>query len=77
MSITIDSVNNNSTNAVSVAYELEPWMSKQQLSNHLSMSIRWIEGQMKQGMPTTRFGNRPRFKLSEVLNWNRTKGAEQ
>jgi hypothetical protein len=74
-----DSLNNNSTNAVSVVYEFEPWMSKQQLANHLSMSVRWIEMCVREGMPMMRFGNRPRFRASEVEDWisKHAKGTRQ
>jgi hypothetical protein len=79
MGITIDSVDNDSTNAVSVAYELEPWMTKQQLANHLSMSARWIEMRVREGMPMMHFGNRARFKASRVENWinAQVKGTQQ
>ncbi|MGO9448230.1 MAG: hypothetical protein ACLP04_06190 [Solirubrobacteraceae bacterium] len=50
-------------------YGLEPWMTKQQLANHLSMSVRWIEMRVREGMPVMHFGNRARFKLSQVENW--------
>jgi hypothetical protein len=79
MGITIDSVHNDSTNAVSATYQVEPWMTKQQLANHLSMSVRWIEMCVQDGMPMMRFGNRPHFRASEVENWisNYTKGTSQ
>lgn len=79
MDITIDGVHNNSTNAVSAAHELEPWMTKRQLSNHLSMSVRWIEMCVRDGMPMMRFGSRPRFRASEVENWisKQAKGTRQ
>jgi excisionase family DNA binding protein len=79
MDITIDSVNNNSTNAVSVVYASEPWMTKQQLASHLSMSERWIEMRVREGMPMTHFGNRARFRASEVENWisKQAKGTRQ
>lgn len=75
----MDSLNNNSTNAVSVVYQFEPWMSKQQLANHLSMSVRWIEMCVREGMPMMRFGNRPRFKASQVEDWisKQAKGTRQ
>ena len=79
MDITIDGVNNNSTNAVSVAHELEPWMTKRQLADHLSMSVRWIEMRVHEGMPMMHFGNRARFKVSQVENWisKQAKGTRQ
>ena len=43
MAITIDSVYNDSANAVHAAYAVEPWMTKQQLAGHLNMSTRWVE----------------------------------
>jgi excisionase family DNA binding protein len=75
----IGSVYNDSTNAVHAAYELEPWMTKQQLADHLSMSVRWIEMCVREGMPMMRFGNRPRFRASKVENWisKQAKGTRQ
>ena len=79
MDANTDSLNSNSTNAVSAVYELEPWMTKQQLSNHLSMSVRWIEMCVRAGMPMMHFGNRARFKVSQVENWisKQAKGTRQ
>ena len=74
-----DSVYDDDTAAVRVVYELEPWMTKRQLSNHLSMSVRWIEMCVRDGMPMMRFGSRPRFRASEVENWisKQAKGTRQ
>lgn len=79
MGITIDSVHNDSANAVNPAYMVEPWMTKQQLSQHLSMSVRWIEMCVRDGMPMMRFGSRPRFRASEVEDWlsKQAKGTRQ
>ena len=76
---TTNSVYSNSTNAASAVYELEPWMTKQQLANHLSMSVRWIEMRVSEGMPVMHFGNRARFKVSQVENWisKQAKGTRQ
>ncbi len=67
------------TSAGCVAYDLEPWMTKQQLARHLSMSVRWIELRVKDGMPMMRFGSRARFRASEVENWisKQAKGTGQ
>jgi excisionase family DNA binding protein len=79
MDATIDSVYNDSTNAVPAVYAVEPWMTKQQLANHLKMSIRWIEMCVREGMPMMRFGSRPRFKASQVEHWisKQAKGTRQ
>jgi excisionase family DNA binding protein len=79
MDTTIHGINSSNTNAVSVVYALEPWMTKQQLANHLSMSKRWVEMRVREGMPMMHFGNRARFKASQVENWisKQAKGTRQ
>lgn len=69
----------DSTRADCFTYDLEPWMTKQQLARHLSMSVRWIEQRVKDGMPMVRFGSRPRFRASEVEQWisKQAKGTRQ
>ena len=47
----------------------EPWLTKTQLAAYLGVSVRWIEYQIRAGMPTLRFGNRAHFKASEVDAW--------
>ena len=79
MGITIDSVHNDSANAVNPRLYAELWMTKQWLSQHLSMSVRWIEMCVRDGMPMMRFGSRPRFRASEVEDWlsKQAKGTRQ
>jgi excisionase family DNA binding protein len=79
MDVTIDSVYHDGTNAVRAAYHIEPWMTKQQLANHLGMSIRWVEMRVRDGMPMMRFGSRPRFRASQVEDWisKQAKGTRQ
>ena len=62
------SPNPNIPNA-EATYLTEPWLTKQQLSSHLHMSVRWIEMQVRKGMPVARFGSRPRFRVSAVEEW--------
>jgi hypothetical protein len=47
----------------------EPWLSKQQLAKHLSVSVRSIELAVADGMPHARIFGRPKFKVSEVEPW--------
>ena len=47
----------------------EPWLTKKQLAAHLGFSTRWIELRVNEGMPSTPFGGRRRFHLSEVEAW--------
>lgn len=47
----------------------EPWLTKTQLAAYLGVSVRWIEYQIRAGMPTLRFGNRAHFKASAVDAW--------
>lgn len=37
----------------------ERWITKRDLTAHLGMSKRWVEEQLRDGMPTMRIGNRP------------------
>lgn len=47
----------------------EPWMNKRQLAAYLGFSTRWVELRVKEGMPAQRWGNRLRFRASEVEEW--------
>lgn len=49
--------------------EPEPWLTKAQLAAYLGVSVRWIEYQIRAGMPMLRFGNRAHFKASAVDAW--------
>jgi hypothetical protein len=44
----------------------ERLVTKRQLARHLSFSERWIEMQVRNGMPHLRVGSRLRFRISEV-----------
>jgi hypothetical protein len=48
---------------------MEPWLTKRQLAAHLGYSTRWIELQVKDGMPCERWGGRLRFQVSAVEAW--------
>jgi excisionase family DNA binding protein len=47
----------------------EPWLNKQQLADYLGFSTRWVELKVREGMPSHRWGNRLRFRVSEVEAW--------
>jgi predicted DNA-binding transcriptional regulator AlpA len=47
----------------------EPWLSKRQLAHHLGFSTRWVELKVREGMPSHRWANRLRFRVSEVEAW--------
>jgi excisionase family DNA binding protein len=47
----------------------EPWLTKTQLAAYLGVSVRWIEYQIRAGMPMLRFGNRAHFKATKVDAW--------
>lgn len=48
---------------------IEPYLSRAQLAAALGMSERWIDYRRHEGMPSYQFGNRRKFKLSEVEAW--------
>ncbi len=47
----------------------EPWLSKKQLAAHVGFTTRWVELRVAEGMPCQRWGNRLRFRVSEVEPW--------
>lgn len=49
----------------------EPWLTKQQLAEHLAVSDRWIEMQQHVGLPYLRMGGLNRYRVSEVEAWIR------
>jgi predicted DNA-binding transcriptional regulator AlpA len=49
----------------------EPWLTKQQLAEHLAVSDRWIEMQQHVGLPYLRMGGLNRYRASEVEAWLR------
>ena len=50
----------------------EPWLSKQEMAQHLGFSTRWVELRVQEGMPCERFGARLRFQRIPVEGWLRT-----
>lgn len=49
----------------------EPWVTKQQLADHLQVTRRWIESQQQLGLPFLRMGGMNRYIVSEVEAWLR------
>jgi hypothetical protein len=47
----------------------EQWLTKRELAEHLSVSVRSIEYAMADGMPHAIIFGRPRFRRSEVEPW--------
>lgn len=47
----------------------EPWISKRAVAQHYGRSTRWIELQMREGLPSRMLGGRRAFRLSEVEAW--------
>ena len=58
--------------ATQLSLAVDQLITKQQLSEHLGRSTRWVELRVREGMPseppTTRFPRR-RFRLAEVEAW--------
>jgi hypothetical protein len=50
---------------------LEPWVAKRVIAAHYGRTTRWVEYQMKQGMPHRKDHPTawPMFRLSEVDAW--------
>lgn len=53
----------------------EPWLNKRQLAAHLGFSTRWVELRVGEGMPSKLWGNRRRFRVSEVESWLERRAA--
>ena len=49
----------------------EPWVTKRQLADHLSVTPRWIELQQLLGLPHLSTGGMNRYRISEVEAWLR------
>jgi hypothetical protein len=49
--------------------QLEPWLDKRALANHLGCGIRWIEMRTAEGMPSAIIAGRRKFRASEVEEW--------
>lgn len=55
-----------------------PLLSKKQLAAHpaIRKSTRWVEIQMRAGLPSQLDGNRRKFSLSEVQSWLESHGKK-
>ena len=49
--------------------DIEPWLDKRALAEHLSCSIRSIQTALADGMPHTIIFGRVKFRVSEVEPW--------
>lgn len=49
----------------------EPWITKQSLAKHLSVTTRWIELQQRRGLPHIHTPGLNRYRISEVETWLR------
>jgi hypothetical protein len=49
----------------------EPWITKQRLAEHLSVTTRWIELQQRRGLPHIHTPGMNRYRISEVEAWLR------
>jgi hypothetical protein len=47
----------------------EPWVSKHTVAQYLGRSERWVEQQVRLGMPSRMIGGRRGFQLSAVDLW--------
>lgn len=52
----------------------EPFITKQQLANHLGFSVSWVERRVKEGMPAHKVGSRLRFQRSQAIAWALERG---
>ncbi len=50
----------------------EPWITKQRLAEHLSVTTRWIELQQRRGLPHIHTPGMNRYRISEVCQMSHT-----
>jgi predicted DNA-binding transcriptional regulator AlpA len=55
----------------------ERFVSKTELAAHLGFSSRWVNDQMKQGLPKYQIGGRVRFQLSTATAWLMSQQVDQ
>lgn len=53
---------------------IEPWLDKRGLADHLSCSVRSIQGALAGGMPHAIIFGRVKFRISEVEPWLEARG---
>lgn len=56
---------------------VEPWMTKQQLAEHLQFSTRWIEQRVREGMPSEMWAGQRRFRATAAEDWLRRRACEE
>jgi len=56
------------------ARELEPWLDKRGLAQHLACSVRSIQTALAEGMPHAIIFGRVKFRVSEVEPWLEARG---
>lgn len=49
--------------------QLEPWLDKKALGEHLGCKVRWIEYRMAEGLPHAMIAGRVKFRASEAEVW--------
>ena len=49
--------------------QLEPWLDKKGLADHLGCGTRWIEARLAEGMPSAMIAGRRKFRATEVESW--------
>ena len=54
----------------------EPFITKEQLANHLGFSVSWVERRVKEGLPSHKVGSRLRFQRSQAIRWLLEQGEQ-
>ena len=65
----------NHTDMPTLVAAPEPWVTKQQLADHLGVTRRWVESQQQLGLPYLRLGSINRYSITEVEEWLRERYA--
>lgn len=49
--------------------QLEPWLTKRQLADHLAVSTRWLDARVAEGMPHRPIAGANKFQLTAAESW--------
>ena len=54
----------------------EPFITKEQLANHLGFSTSWLDRRIQEGLPAYKVGSRLRFQRSTAIGWLLEQGEQ-
>lgn len=49
--------------------QLEPWLTKRQVAEHLGVSPRWLDARIAEGLPRRELAGASKLRVSDVERW--------